>query len=101
MVLPSNSNPDIHPNNNASNFTVSWENPICLNNNWKVALTEMTYIYSPFSLTSEHGIEYVVITIPHVTVMLNVYNESTPTINEFGTTYFTNYAQYEKMKKYR
>jgi hypothetical protein len=96
MVLPSNSNPDVHPNNNASNFTVSWENPICLDNNWKVALTEMTYIYSPFSLTSEHGIEYVVISVPNVTVPLNVYNESTPTINEFGTTYFTNYAQYEK-----
>jgi len=60
VVLPSNSNPETHPNNNASKYIVSWENPINFGNSrdWRVALTEMTYNFSPQTVTNSYGIEY-------------------------------------------
>ena len=45
---------------NASNFSVSWENPICLDSKskWDVAMTEISYIYKPITISSEHTIRY-------------------------------------------
>ena len=43
IVLPSNSNPDMFPNNAPSKFSVEFENPIHLNGKYEVALIEMTY----------------------------------------------------------
>lgn len=60
IVLPSNSNPETHPNNNASKYIVSWENPINFGNarDWRVALTEMTYNFSPKTVTDSYGISF-------------------------------------------
>ena len=60
MVLPSNASPNTHPDNNAANFTVSWETPIILDPNvkWKVALTELSYIYHPHTISSNLSIYY-------------------------------------------
>jgi len=59
MVLPSNASPNLYPNNNASSFTVSWDQSIELNQNdlWKVALTECDYMYHPHTLTTNYAIE--------------------------------------------
>jgi len=45
MVLPSNASPNMHPNNTATDFTVSLQNPIKLDpkKSWKVALMDMCY----------------------------------------------------------
>ena len=47
VILPSNSHPDIYPNNNASNFRVSYKNPteFAQPTEWKVTLAEMTYYH--------------------------------------------------------
>jgi hypothetical protein len=60
MVLPSNSSPLTHPQNNAADYVVDWNTAIELdpNENWKVALTEVSYIYHPHTLSSNLGIEY-------------------------------------------
>ena len=60
MVLPSNSSPDTHPNNNASDFIVTWKNPIHLNPSakWKAALTELSYIYKPSTISTNLSIKY-------------------------------------------
>ncbi len=60
VVLPSNSCAEIHPDNSASNFTITWENPIELEHmkEWKVALTEMSYIYTHLSVDNTYGITY-------------------------------------------
>lgn len=60
MILPSNSSPDSHPNNNASDFIVNWENTIELDptSEWKVAMTEMSYLYQPSSFTRKYSIRY-------------------------------------------
>ena len=43
MVLPSNSCPNIHPNNTTSNFKIEWPNSIILDDGeWEVALTEFS-----------------------------------------------------------
>lgn len=43
MVLPSNSCPNIHPNNTTSNFKIEWSNSIVLDEGeWEVALTEFS-----------------------------------------------------------
>ena len=59
IILPSNACPNFHPDNNASNFNVSWENAINLKGvDWKVALVEATIMYPKFTLTTNYGIEY-------------------------------------------
>jgi len=61
MVLPSNSNPNVHPENTANKFNVSWETPIELDNmrDWKVALTEFSYHFTPLSTSTNMGIKVV------------------------------------------
>ena len=60
LVLPSNASPDTQPNNNAADYVIDYANPIKLNpsNNWKVALTELSYIYSPATISSDYCIKY-------------------------------------------
>ena len=60
MVLPSNSSPQTHPRNIAADYIVGWDAPIELdpNKNWKVALTEASYIYHPHTISSNLCIEY-------------------------------------------
>lgn len=60
MVLPSNACPQIHPQNNASNYTVTWESPVDLTSGkWKVALTEAGFNRPPTGkLNEKFGIEY-------------------------------------------
>ena len=60
VVLPSNSCPLVHPDNSASNFTVSWENPLLLDSSspWKVALTEMSYNFSPRAPNYDFQLRY-------------------------------------------
>ena len=43
VVLPSNSNPSIFPNNDPNKFSVEFMNPIYLSGQYEVALVEMTY----------------------------------------------------------
>ena len=58
-ILPSNSCPLIHPENEASNFIVEFENSIRLEGDWEVALLDFTFLYSKFRLYSKAKIEYV------------------------------------------
>ena len=62
IVLPSNACTDIHLNNNASNYIVSWENPIEFNSStpqqWKVALMEINFNYIQKSLNANFGFQY-------------------------------------------
>lgn len=60
MVLPSNSSPKTYPLNIAADYIVGWDTPIELdpNENWKVALTEASYIYHPHTISSNLDIEY-------------------------------------------
>ena len=60
MVLPSNSSPKSHPSNIAADYIVGWDAPIELdpNENWKVALTEASYIFHPHTISSNLDIEY-------------------------------------------
>ena len=57
MLLPSDSCSNIHTNNSANNFTVSWQNPIDLSNS-KVALTNMTLIQETPYKFSKYGLSY-------------------------------------------
>lgn len=43
VVLPSNSNPEIFPNNSSSKFSVEFDNPIYLSGQYEVALIEIAY----------------------------------------------------------
>lgn len=53
VILPSNACPHMHPDNIASKFIVSWENPLQVDvEKWSVALTEMSYNFAP-SLSKE------------------------------------------------
>ena len=63
MVLPSNFSPQTHPRNIAADYIVGWDEPIELdpNENWKVALTEASYIYHPHTISSNLSIETVTI----------------------------------------
>ena len=57
MVLPSNGCPDTHPENEANNYVISWEQPIQLNaTKWKVALTEANFSYTMSSMSTMFGI---------------------------------------------
>ena len=59
VVLPSNACPDIHPENTAAKFFVSWESPIDLSDGkWKVALTEANFNRPSASVNTNFGIEY-------------------------------------------
>ena len=60
VVLPSNASPLTHPKNTASDYITSFDTPIRLdpNENWKVALTEISYIYKPHTITTNLGIEF-------------------------------------------
>ena len=60
LVLPSNSSPLTQPKNTAADYIVDWENPIELdpNSKWKVALSELSYIYSPITISSHYSIRY-------------------------------------------
>lgn len=43
IVLPSNSNPERFPNNEANKYSVEFNNPIYLSGKYEVAMVEMTY----------------------------------------------------------
>lgn len=59
VVLPSNSCPDVHPENAPSKFHVSWENPLeFVNGTWKVALVEANFAFKPISISPGLGIQY-------------------------------------------
>ena len=61
LVLPSNACANLHPNNTASKFFVSFNETINTSPNdaWKVALTEMHFNDVLLTLNTGHGIEYV------------------------------------------
>ena len=61
VVLPSNACPDIHPSNKASDYTVSWQHPIILDDvkKWKVAMTEISFNHVESSINTYFGIRYV------------------------------------------
>jgi hypothetical protein len=60
VVLPSNACPEIHPDNDASKFFVTFNQCIDLNpsEKWKVALTEVNYNSVISTLDTNHGVEY-------------------------------------------
>ena len=60
MLLPSNASPSTQPRNTASDYIVDLGNPLNLDpdDKWKVALTELSYIYHPHSISSSYGIHY-------------------------------------------
>ena len=58
VILPSNSCGDIHPDNAANKYFVSWQTPIDLNGQWKVALTEANFNYIKSTISTEFAIEY-------------------------------------------
>ena len=60
VVLPSNADPDVYPNNNASNFKVHYQNPIqfAQPSEWKLALTDMTYNRPSVTTNINQGFEY-------------------------------------------
>ena len=57
-ILPSNSCPLIHPDNQASKFIIELQNPIYLDNDWEVALLDFTFVYNLFPIYSKSVIEY-------------------------------------------
>jgi len=63
MVLPSNASPESQPNNTAGNFIVNWENPVDLDpdSKWHVALTELSYVYHPSTISTNYSIKYKII----------------------------------------
>jgi hypothetical protein len=69
VVLPSNSCPNVYPENTAGKFNVSWENPLELDGQgWRVALIEMNYNYSPKTINPTYGVEYSKLTSHMITV---------------------------------
>ena len=58
MILPSNGCKDTHPENEANMYTISWEQPILLDERWKVALTEANFSYTMTSINTNFGIRY-------------------------------------------
>lgn len=99
MVLPSNSNPQIHPKNNASNFIVSWESLMYLDSKWKVALTEMTYVYSPYTLNDNYGIEYNYLWTPHINYDVTIIdNKSREGYNNYAVGHARGYSAFRKLQ---
>ena len=60
LILPSNACANIHPNNTASKFFVSFNEAISINPNdgWKVALTEIHFNDVMLTMDTAHGFEY-------------------------------------------
>ena len=61
IVLPSNACAETHPDNNASQYTVSWQNPIQFlpsTDHWSVALTEINFLSTILSVNSSFGVRY-------------------------------------------
>lgn len=57
MVLPSNSCPNVHPENNAASYTVTLEKPIILNDGqWEMGLIEFNMPYLRYVIAPEDGI---------------------------------------------
>ena len=56
IILPSNSNPVIFPQNHPSQFSVEFTNPIVLNGKYEVALSEITY-FNDISVLKNNCIE--------------------------------------------
>lgn len=68
VVLPSNACANVHPENTAGKFNISWENPLELHGEgWRVALVEMNYNYSPKTVNSAFGVAYTKITNRKIT----------------------------------
>ena len=92
MVVPSNASPNSHPENTAADFIVDWHRAIALGGaggNWKVAMTEMSYIYKPVTLTPDYEIEYRQVTPQkRNTKLLLAYNSEEQRFN-FGITYIS------------
>ena len=63
IIAPSNACTDIYPENRANNYTIAWENPIELDGNWLVALTETNVNFTKTSVNSDFGILYTSMTI--------------------------------------
>ena len=61
VILPSNACSDTHPENVANKYIISWENPINLTGQWKVALTEANFNYINSSVSTEFAIDYDVV----------------------------------------
>ena len=63
VVIPSNSCPDLYPENTANKYLVSWKNDIELKKNtkWKVALVEANFNYTKSTVTTDYGIQYVTV----------------------------------------
>jgi hypothetical protein len=84
IVLPSNACSNIYPSNKASKYTVSWQNPIILDEvkKWKVAMTEISFNHVESSLNTHFGIQYVASTKNSLHFLLDFGREDT-TLNRF------------------
>ena len=58
IIAPSNACMDIFPQSRANNYTITWENPIELDEQWCVALTEANFNFTNASVNSDFGIAY-------------------------------------------
>jgi hypothetical protein len=60
VVLSSNDSKNMFPNNSANNFTVSYEKPFVFTNpeEWKVALTEISYNHTSLTVKHNFGISF-------------------------------------------
>ena len=58
VILPSNGCTDVYPENAANKYIISWQNPIDMGGNWKVALTEANFNYIKTNTSTEYTIEY-------------------------------------------
>lgn len=79
VILPSNSCPQTHPNNHASQYTVSWENPLDLEDTrWKVALTEIVYYHAQMTTNDDFAVKYEQErrTKFRFKVLMNIYNKT-------------------------
>jgi len=104
MILPSNSCPLIHPDNNASNFIVELQNPIYLDGSWEVAMMDFTFVYYPISLYSNAKINFVyrkdtkydvIITVNHKDKTLAVTENGLVTVKDNNILHFQSLYPYE------
>ena len=49
-----------HRDNTCTKYSITWDGPIVFdpNDRWKVALTDMTYVYEPYTVFSHQGFHY-------------------------------------------
>ena len=84
VILPSNACPIVHPENSASKYSVSWDNPVNFEDfsQWKVALTELNFNHVSKSVNSGYGIRYHMDRdeMYHFTFNLNIRRKGTSTI---------------------